>query len=128
MDAPSVAVSWGELIDKITILEIKDERLAAEAARRNVKKELSLLNRSATKTLNMIEIRGLKDELSRINTQLWDIEDQIRAKEAQQQFDQEFIELARSVYKTNDVRTAIKRRINEVLSSELMEEKSYAVY
>ena len=125
MDAPRVPISWGELIDKITILEIKNERLKSAMARSNVKKELVLLN-EITATLPILhEISGLRNELSTINAKLWDIEDEIRAKESNLKFDEEFIELARSVYKLNDLRAATKRKINEFLSSDLKEEKSY---
>jgi hypothetical protein len=125
MDAPRVPISWGELIDKITILEIKNERLKSAAARSNVKKELALLN-EITATLPILhEISGPRNELSTINAKLWDIEDEIRAKESNLKFDEEFIELARSVYKLNDLRAATKRKINEFLSSDLKEEKSY---
>ena len=125
MDAPCVPISWGELIDKITILEIKNERLKSAAARSNVKKELALLN-EITATLPILhEISGPRNELSTINAKLWDIEDEIRAKESNMKFDEEFIELARSVYKLNDLRAATKRKINEFLSSDLKEEKSY---
>jgi hypothetical protein len=125
MDAPRVPISWGELIDKITILEIKNERLKSAVARCNVKKELVLLS-EITATLPILhEISGLRSELSTVNAKLWDIEDEIRAKESDLKFDEEFIELARSVYKLNDLRAATKRKINEFLSSDLKEEKSY---
>ena len=125
MDAPRVPISWGELIDKITILQIKNERLKSAMARSNVEKELVFLNK-ITGTLPILhEISGLKNELSTVNAKLWDIEDEIRAKESSLKFDEEFIELARSVYKLNDLRAAIKRKINELLSSDLIEEKSY---
>ena len=125
MDAPRVPISWGELIDKITILEIKTERLKSAMARSNVKKELVLLN-EITATLPILhEISGPRNELSMINAKLWDIEDKIRAKETTLKFDEDFIELARSVYKLNDLRAATKRKINEFLSSDLKEEKSY---
>ena len=127
MDAPLVPISWGELIDKITILEIKNEELKSAMARSNVKKELVLLNEISATLPILNEISGPRNELSKVNVMLWDIEDEIRAKESTLNFDEEFIELARSVYKLNDHRAAIKRKINEFLSSDLKEEKSYTI-
>ena len=129
MKAPEILLSWGEVIDKITILEIKAARLKDPAALANVNKELKLIAGKAETTLQgSDELRALKQSLSRVNAALWDIEDKIRAKEAQQSFDAEFIALARSVYKCNDERAAIKRQINTALSSDLVEEKSYHSY
>jgi hypothetical protein len=129
MKAPEVPISWGELIDKMTILEIKAVRLKSPAALANANKELKLLAAKADATLHSSgEVPALKDRLSKINAALWDIEDKIREKEARQEFDAEFIELARSVYKQNDERAAIKRQINTLLSSDLIEEKSYSSY
>lgn len=128
MKAPQVPVSWGELIDKITILEIKSGRLKNRAALENVGKELRLLASYADSPLHPAEVPVLKKRLSQVNEALWDIEDKIRAKEARQEFDAEFIELARSVYKINDERAAIKRQINTTLSSDIVEEKSYHPY
>jgi hypothetical protein len=126
---PFSPVSWGELIDKITILEIKSERLDDETALTNVRKELELLSQLATEALELsTELETQKRNLHEVNQALWVIEDRIREKEAGKCFDEEFIQLARSVYKTNDMRAAIKRRINELLASELMEEKSYKRY
>ncbi len=125
MQAPTVAVSWGELIDKITILEIKDVKLISENARLNVRKELDQLNQSAAMVLTLPPVVGFKTELAAINAKLWEIESEIRQKEARQQFDQHFICLARSVYISNDVRAALKRKINDALLSDLTEEKSY---
>jgi hypothetical protein len=126
---PSVPISWGELADKITILEIKSELLSSASARENAKKELGRLvaiwepverdNRNAT---------GLKVALKHTNKTLWQIEDQIREKEAQKCFDDDFIALARAVYKTNDERARIKHQINTLLKSEIMEEKQYSAY
>ena len=129
MKAPEVLVSWGELIDKITILEIKAARLSSPAAVANVRKELGLLAAQADPALrSSAELPVLKQRLFEINQALWEIEDRIREKEARQQFDAEFIELARSVYKSNDQRAGIKRQINTMLASELTEEKSYPTY
>ena len=121
-------VSWGELIDKVTILEIKQQRLASESARANAARELALLQAVAGPRCEAAELAAVKDQLKAVNEQLWEIEDRIRNKEAAASFDADFIELARSVYKRNDERAAIKRRINKLLSSELVEEKSYSTY
>lgn len=125
MKAPEVLLSWGELVDKITILEIKCGRLKSPAALANVNKELKLLASHLEAALHSAEVPVLKKRLSQVNEALWDIEDQIRAKEARHEFDAEFIELARSIYKQNDERAGIKRQINTALSSDLVEEKSY---
>ncbi len=124
-----IPVSWGELIDKITILEIKRQRLASPQARANVERELSLLTGRASPLLSMGEgLPRLKAGLAAVNGRLWEIEDQIRKKEALGLFDEEFIRLARAVYITNDERARIKKEINTLTSSELTEEKSYAPY
>src|SRR5262245_53527838 len=123
---PHVPISWGELVDKITILEIKSERLADSGAVANVRKELSLLEDIARHLLNSDrELLQLKTQLKTVNEVLWDVEEKIRKKEAQKQFDPAFIDLARSVYKHNDQRAWIKRQINLKTASELLEEKSY---
>ena len=126
---PTVEISWGELIDKITILEIKEQRLTSPAAVANVRKELAALN-SAVSELKPApaELGALKEDLKSINEALWDIENRTRAKEAAQSFDQQFVALTRSVYLNNDKRALIKRRINELLNSGLVEEKQYTSY
>lgn len=122
-------VSIGELFDKITILEIKSERIAEGARLANVVRELTALNGVLeTQPFTRFQIADLVTELKSINERLWMIEDQIRAKEASSSFDDEFIQLARSVYFTNDERSRLKREINERLGSELIEEKSYSQY
>lgn len=127
--APLVPVSWGELIDKITILEVKSERVKSAAALHNVRAELSRLRDIAADLLASNEqVRAAARELKEINERLWDIEDGIRAREHNQQFDAEFIELARSVYRSNDLRSAVKRKINALTGSQLVEEKQYPVY
>src|ERR1700719_4308918 len=129
MTTPEIPVSWGELIDKITILEIKTARLKSETALHNVQRELSLLNGKAGEWMsNQQELMVVRSKLAEVNGRLWDIEDKIREKDLKKQFDAEFIELARSVYRLNDERAALKREINLALSSELFEEKSYASY
>ena len=126
---PQIPVSWGELIDKITILEIKEQRLTSPAAVANVRKELAALVRAlAGLDPAPAALDGLKRELKALNETLWDIENRTRAKEAAKTFDQEFIELTRSVYLNNDKRAGIKRRINELLNSGLIEEKQYTSY
>lgn len=121
-----IPVSIGELLDKITILEIKAQRIEDDAKRDNVKRELDALSQSRRSAqLYTPELEALVQELRQVNVQLWEIEDHIRLKEAEQMFDQEFITLARSVYQTNDKRAAIKRQINDLTGSQLVEEKSY---
>jgi peptidoglycan hydrolase CwlO-like protein len=123
---PHAPVSWGELIDKITILEIKCARLGSEAAIANAAKELALLRQIAEPV--MAETKDLTARLKALNESLWEIEDQIRDKEAAREFDAVFIALARSVYQTNDQRGAVKKQINLLLKSELTEEKGYKPY
>jgi hypothetical protein len=128
-DAPVVPVSWGELIDKITILEIKSRKLKAEAALTNVRKEMASLTEIVARDApRRGDVTDLRDRLTKVNEELWAIEDRIREKEAAKTFDAEFIALARSVYLRNDERSRIKREINVRLSSSLVEEKSYSAY
>lgn len=125
----TIDVSLGELLDKLTILQIKSERIRDAAKLVNVRKELDLLTQTwARSPFAAKDIREPLGRLKAINEQLWDIEDRIRVKESQSAFDPEFIELARSVYLCNDERAAIKRELNILLGSELVEEKSYADY
>jgi len=129
MSQISVPVSYGELIDKITILEIKSERIKNAAKLANVRVELDLLNGTWQEDpAASTDIAAERDALHRVNEALWDIEDRIRVKEKAKSFDTEFIELARSVYIRNDERAEIKRAINEKLGSTLVEEKSYEDY
>jgi hypothetical protein len=122
-------VSYGELIDKITILEIKSRRITDDAKLANVRNELDMLNATwANDSASQIDIADEREKLHAVNETLWDIEDAIRMKERAQAFDQEFIELARAVYFRNDERAAFKRQINLKLGSELVEEKSYQDY
>ena len=119
-------ISIGELVDKITILEIKKNKLQ-NSKLENVLKELSFLRKLMEK--HQIEITDdLFNQLKEINLTLWNIEDQIRIKEKNKEFDNIFIELARSVYFKNDKRAEIKKRINQLSNSEITEEKSYAEY
>jgi len=122
-------VSYGELIDKITILEIKSRRIADEAKLANVRNELDMLNATwANSAASQTDISDERARLLAVNEALWDIEDNIRLMERAQTFDAAFIELARSVYFRNDERAAFKREINQKLGSELVEEKSYQDY
>ena len=122
---PLVPVSWGELLDKISILEIKSERITSPAAVANVRNELSMLAASAAPLAAHQGLAEWKRALKDVNETLWEIEDRIREKEAEAKFDAEFIELARSVYVNNDRRARIKREINLAVGSQLIEEKSY---
>ena len=125
-DTPVVPISWGELIDKITILEIKKLKIKSVTALGNINKELDYLNRIVVNNLGVMEsISSLKNELYSVNIKLWKVEDDIRDKEFKREFDSLFIKLARSVYRLNDRRAKIKNLVNQALKSELMEEKSY---
>jgi hypothetical protein len=129
MSLISVPVSHGELIDKITILEIKSVHIRDAAKLANVRAELELLNTTwGADAAAKVDILAERAQLKTVNEALWDIEDRIRLKEKAQAFDGEFVELARSVYFRNDERAAIKRAINIKLGSQLVEEKSYASY
>ena len=124
-----VEIAPGELIDKITILEIKTERITDAAKVRNVGVELETLTSVRDEAIDgSPELIELTAGLKEINTQLWVIEDDIRDCERSQDFGPKFIELARSVYRCNDRRAALKREINELLGSRLIEEKSYSDY
>ena len=125
---PMVPTSWGDLIDKITILEIKNSKIENPTALANVQKELALLQKAAEGRLEATEIIDIKSKLYLVNEELWNIEDRIREKERANEFDGEFISLARSVYKRNDERAALKRLLNVTLASEIIEEKSYKKY
>jgi len=119
-------ISLGDLIDKITILEIKKIHMTG-IKQKNIKKELKLLKNILQDKKLEIDI-DLINKLREVNKNLWTIEDNIRIKESDQEFDKEFIELARSVYKENDKRASIKKEINQKYNSELVEEKSYSNY
>jgi uncharacterized protein DUF6165 len=124
-----VPISPGEFLDKLTILEIKIERIADPGKLENVRKERDLLAATwAASPLAKADVSRQVAELKRVNEALWEIEDRIRVKESASAFDAEFVELARSVYHTNDRRAEIKRELNRLLASDLIEEKSYAAY
>lgn len=125
----TVEVSLGEFLDKLTILQIKAERIRDPAKLDNIRKEIELLTRTwSSSTFAEADIREPLGRLKAVNEKLWDIEDRLRIKESHGDFDREFIELARAVYLCNDERAAIKRELNLLLGSELIEEKSYADY
>ena len=122
-------ISAGELIDKITILRVKAERIGDSAKEANVRKELALLEATASEHLPAsAEIDHLTAELTAVNAALWDIEDGKRDCERRQDFGPDFVALARRVYIDNDQRAAIKRAINAAAGSEIVEEKSYKPY
>lgn len=124
-----IPVSAGELVDKISILEIKSERIADPAKLRNVRVELALLVEVRDKAMPLtFELRGMAEALRAVNEELWDIEDAIRECERRGDFGPRFIALARSVYRTNDRRAALKRQIDAAFGSPITEEKSYATY
>jgi len=123
---PLTSISWGELIDKITILEIKQANINSSTALSNINKELGYLNEIVKNNIGVVEpIKDLKLGLLDVNKRLWQVEDDIRDKELKQEFDGEFIELARKVYRLNDERAKLKKSINHALNSELVEEKNY---
>ncbi len=119
-------ISCGELIDKITILKIKSERITDQEKLQNVLTELEALQKTCDEYIGKHEeVEQLQQILQEINQALWDIEDAIRVKERNKEFDDEFIAIARSVYVTNDQRCMIKKEIDKVLGSRITEEKSY---
>ncbi|WP_018948059.1 DUF6165 family protein [Thioalkalivibrio sp. ALMg11] len=128
-DVMTVPVSFGEVLDKITILEIKSERIDDPAKLENIRRELDELNRVWNNTLSDPgRVSEQRRALKAINEELWEIEDAIREQEAAGDFGERFIELARSVYITNDKRAAVKKEVNLTLGSSLVEEKSYRDY
>ncbi len=129
MSQISVPVSFGELLDKITILEIKQCHMTDEAKLANVNHEYQVLTETWDEAVEESgTVTSTRAKLKAVNQKLWDIEDQIRIKESRQEFDDEFIELARSVYYTNDDRARLKKELNIELGSDLVEEKSYESY
>ena len=124
-----VEVAPGELIDKITILQIKSERITDADKLKNVRVELEVLEAARDGAMAAtLELGSLTAQLKQVNEALWEIEDGIRDCEREQDFGPKFVELARSVYHSNDRRAALKRQVNELLGSKLIEEKSYAAY
>ncbi len=126
MDKILAEISAGELIDKITILEIKKEKISNKEKLVEVNKELISLNETLKKSVNdETKISNFKKDLKNINLKLWDIEDRKRSAEKNNKFDEKFIQLARNVYKFNDERAKIKLAINNALGSNIKEVKSY---
>ncbi len=129
MDDILIPISPGELLDKITILEIKSERIADPAKVANVRTELEMLSAVWNEAIGTnAELDAMRAELKAINERLWEIEDDIRDEERNRRFGERFIELARAVYVTNDERAAVKKRVNLHLNSTIVEEKSYQDY
>jgi hypothetical protein len=124
-----VEISIGELIDKITILEIKLQNIRDPAKLANIRHEYETLTATLHQAVaESAELSALSAALKTVNAELWRIEDEIRDQERAQTFGADFIALARSVYRTNDRRAALKRKINQLLQSDIVEEKSYAAY
>ena len=123
-----VEISPGELFDKLTILEIKANRIDDSAKLGNVRREWAVLGAAARQLGTSPELVALKARLRLVNEKLWEIEDQIRGHERVGDFGTDFVELARAVYLTNDRRAALKKEINDLLKSDIAEEKSYADY
>ena len=124
----NVPISLGELVDKISILIVKQKNITDENKLNDVKKELKFLQDTLVKYVTNDEISNYLSELIKINSKLWIIEDDIRDCERKKEFDEKFIKLARSVYVTNDKRASIKLDINKKFGSELVEVKSYEQY
>lgn len=125
----NVPISLGELLDKISILEIKNEKIKDEKKLNNVSKELISLKKTLELlNLNSKELEPVYDKLKKINLKLWNIEDDIRILEKEGKFEEKFIQLARNVYITNDQRFEIKNQINISFNSDFVEEKSYEEY
>ena len=124
-----VEIAPGELLDKITILQIKTERMTDPAKVKNVQVELAILAKTRQESMAAsAELTKLEGQLKAVNERLWDIEDEIRVCEGKQDFGPRFIALARAVYHENDHRAALKKSINQLLQSRIVEEKSYAPY
>jgi len=124
-----IEVSNGEIVDKMTILELKLDKIKDRTQLENIEKEWAILNDCVMALYQIYGNSGFYkkvDELSDINSQLWNVEDWLRECETEQRFDKEFVELARSVYKLNDQRAQLKKDINIITKSELIEEKSYS--
>ena len=124
-----IPISLGELIDKITILRIKSNKINSNEAQKNIRLELEKLEHILNTKMSInTNLKNFEIKLSKINQTLWDIEDQLREKEREKKFDKKFISLARMVYYKNDERAKIKRMINKSFGSEIIEEKSYTQY
>ncbi|MGE3313865.1 MAG: DUF6165 family protein [Planctomycetaceae bacterium] len=127
-----VEIAPGELIDKLVILEIKFERIEDPEKRANVYRELKMLRKCYARTFAhsaaVTGVMRLREQLRDLNRELWDIEDELRDCERRLDFGERFVELARSVYRTNDERAALKRRISQLYDAPFVEEKSYSTY
>jgi len=123
-----ILISNGEILDKFSILELKQNKILDKNKLKNINIEISYLKNICFSIINTFKITNLYEELKQTNELLWNIEDNIRLKESKKEFDNEFIELARNVYKTNDKRAHIKKIINQISDSEIIEEKSYEKY
>jgi hypothetical protein len=124
-----IAVSAGELVDKVTILEIKAERIPDASRQANIRRELAALAaKLASYLASEPGLSKLKSDLRALNATLWQVEDDIRDCERRKDFGPRFVELARAVYRTNDRRAALKREIDQLLGSQIIEEKSYEPY
>lgn len=128
MDNVLAPVSPGELLDKITILEIKAARILDAEKNANVRVELDLLNGIWETKVPAIDVGAERAALKAVNEKLWEIEDDIRDEERAKRFGERFVELARSVYVTNDERARLKKVINTKMGSQIVEEKSYSDY
>ena len=124
----TIPVSVGELIDKLSILHVKQMKISNPEKLEYVNKEFELLYNFSSVYLNNEEISKLYHELVKTNSELWEIEDMLRVIETQKNFDSKFIELSRLVYKTNDNRFIIKNKINQLTNSEIREQKDYVKY
>ena len=122
---PRIQVSWGELFDKLSILEIKSQRITESGALAHVRHELEALRAAAGAVSAGPELAGALARLKRVNEALWDCEAQIRRKDTAEEFDAGFTALARSIYRLNDERAAVKRLIGQLLGSQIVEIKSY---
>lgn len=123
-----IEISNGELVDKVCILIIKLHKIQDPEKRVNIAKEFGILSKAMDEVINLNNVSKEVKDLQKVNNELWVIEDKLRFKEKKQEFDQKFIELARSVYFTNDKRSEIKKQINLITRSEFIEEKSYQKY
>jgi len=122
-----IPVSFGELVDKITILRIKQQKISDKEKLKHIDHELQALVRYFS-SYSSVDIVKQFTQLESVNKKLWDIEDKLRVKESKREFDEEFIELARSVYFTNDKRAKLKKEINDITGSDIMEVKDYVEY
>ena len=123
-----IPVSVGELIDKLSILQVKKLKITNPEGLKYVSEEFELLYNQSETYFQVSELKSLYESLTEVNSTLWDVEDKLRVFESEKKFDQEFIELARKVYYTNDERFRLKNKINSITSSEIREVKDYKPY